>query len=598
MNITPIENLFPGSQVVSLTALEATKDHYLALLLQPHGEIEGTANRIGNFDSKRAALEGRNFLELAVRKSANLAVTPEYYLPWETVLQILDEPDTLGPRPGSIWILGCESASLQDLSDFAEKAHAAGHLCNFETIDTAKAAAYRYVDPLVYVFWCADVQNQDACSLAFAIQFKTEPCKDKLDVEHDSLYRGNEIYEFNSGVEDRIRMMTLICSDAFKFSQELVTKCYRNHLFIHIQLNPSPDNAAYARYRDHLFDLGDNSCSELLCLNWAAQVIEHEGQKKPKPWNNNSNSIWYVPRPGFSPLDVHIEKQHKNGLYYSRVTPFWHGFFLHPEPHAILLKKQKAAIIGTQAILAPKSCVDVVERWAWHPKAKEFQTAEAHDGFSESLAIYDQLGGLVNLGKTSVLSVERAVELLMGPMGQSFPWYRADNLNALAVVPRDSVKRVTVDIHRDPNSPAVAERKRRMQCVQDVLSIAGKNILKWPYPLQVLEKGFQLSWSSAIPSHNVVSTTNELNATVIYLSDQSDMQVVDNAYAFGRNCLEKDWLERYQAGKSTCDFTAACDQLVVLYRKNHELHAYVSGQNRSIVRAEDTSSSSITGEGQ
>jgi hypothetical protein len=596
MKIDPIETHLSGMTVVPVNALIPNREPYLALLLQPNGEIEGTSRRIGHVDREDAFAQCKAFLSMAVEKAADLVVTPEYCLPWANVRQIVEGNGNSRPRLGAVWVLGCESTSLAELKEFADQANAAGHYCTYETIDPGKAAKSSYVDPLVYVFWCEDSQDADRHVLTFVVQFKTEPCRDKLEVELRNLYCGSIVYEFNAKSND-IRMMTLICSDAFKFTQELVQEHHRDHLLIHIQLNASPDNPTYARYRDHLYDFGFATNAELLCLNWAAEVKEHEDNGEEKPWKNNSNSIWYAPKPGFNAEESHIEQQHRAGLYYSRVAEFWHGFFLHPEPHAILLKKQKAAIFGQPAILAPKACVEVNGRWGWNTATGTFAIAEANDGFLASLENFDRLSQLAELSKASRLAVERAIELLMKPSGPPETWYKVEHIGALTVTPNDSMTRVTVNIHRDPESPGIPIRKARLQRAQDALTIPERQLIEWPFPLKCLENGFRLSWHADAPHCNVVSDSTQAEATVIFLADESDLNSVKTTYLFGRAALESGWWKRRQAGNATIDeLTAASDRLAVLYRKDHVLRLYVSEDNQSITRTPDITASSIVGE--
>jgi len=596
MKINPIESILSGMTIVEINALKPTREPYLALLLQPNGDIVGTSHRIGHDVPRDAFAQCKAFLSLAVEKFADLVVTPEYCLPWTNVHQIAEGDESLRPKIGAIWVLGCESSSLTDLATFAARANAAGHYCVYETIDPGKAARSSYVDPLVYVFWCKNSQVPDEHVLTFVVQFKTEPCKDKLDVEQMNLYCGDTVYEFNTGSEN-IRMLTLICSDSFKFTQDLVKDHHRNHLLIHIQLNPSPDDAAYARYRDHLYDFGCTTNAELLCLNWAAEVKEREDDGKQKSWKNNSNSIWYVPRPGFNAEEKHIEQQHQAGLYYSRISKFWHGFFIHPEPHAILLKKQKAAILREPAILAPKVCAEVTGRWVWSAGSETFTPSEANDGFSASLKNYDRLSQLTDLSKTSNIAVERAIEFLMKPSGPPENWYNIEHIGALTVVPNDSMTRVTVNIHRDPKSPGLAARKARLQRAQDALSISGRGLVAWTFPLKWLESGFHLSWRPDAPHCNVVADNKQEEASVIFIGDESNLDVVKTAYQYGRAALESGWSQRRQAGEATTEELASVsDRLAVLYRKDHDLRLYISEDNQSITRTPEVAASSIVGE--
>src|SRR5215831_13380782 len=93
MEITPVSTaLLPtGLADPQLRVLIPNHENYTALLLQPKGDIEADDKGVRHVDPELAQAQFRKFLERAVQLSADLAVTPEYSMPWKTLLTALTE---------------------------------------------------------------------------------------------------------------------------------------------------------------------------------------------------------------------------------------------------------------------------------------------------------------------------------------------------------------------------------------------------------------------------------------------------------------------------------------------------------------------------
>jgi hypothetical protein len=138
------------------------------MLAQPEGSIEADAAGVRNRDRDRAGTVFLRFLEKAVETGADLAVTPEYSLPWETLSASLRK----GVRPavGKLWALGCESLTLAQL--IARKTE----LADIATVifEPMVERANRFLDPLVYMF-LAEPDVGGPFKLVLLVQFKTHP---------------------------------------------------------------------------------------------------------------------------------------------------------------------------------------------------------------------------------------------------------------------------------------------------------------------------------------------------------------------------------------------------------------------------------------
>ncbi|MDB5870596.1 MAG: hypothetical protein JWQ07_38 [Ramlibacter sp.] len=510
--------------LVDLHALNTVRDPYRAALLQPDGVIEANQNRVGHHDATAGRSLCSSFLGVASDTKADLAVAPEYCVPWSVIDDVV--AGSRRPHLGGIWVLGCESITPADIETLDARYNQRDDLVFLrQPLDPRQVAQKRYLDPLLYVFWGSDPSGKNV--LCLLVQFKTVACRDYRDVEQTSLCLGSVVYVFNSG-EGKIRLMSIICSDAFEFTP-LVERSHRDCLLIHIQLNPKPAHADYAAYRARLISVGSNSNVELICLNWARNVKEVQAHGALVEWRNVAGSAWYVPPSKFGADSASIDALHKKGLYYNVLNRKWHAFFLNYDGHVLLLQKQKVYFPGEQA-LVPRNCVEVEERYRWNAGTTAWDAGcAADDGFAVALQPYDAVSQeLEQSSLQSPLGVERALEALMGPGGHPARWFDVSQLNALHLDPdEESIRRVTVHQEVDPNRPGVLFRKQRIQRAQDGVRLPGKGV-PWPAPVRDLEGGFVLTWSETSPHHNVKpSNADRGTAMLVYLADEADDAAIE-----------------------------------------------------------------------
>src|SRR3954454_8300140 len=125
MLIKPVaEMLGPaGLEPPTLNALVPDKNNYSVLLIQPRGQIEVTAG-VHNRDRALASKQFKQFLAEAVAMRADLAVTPEYSMPWEVLVEAIKAGTH--PKSGTLWAFGCESIKYTELevlkADLGERA--------------------------------------------------------------------------------------------------------------------------------------------------------------------------------------------------------------------------------------------------------------------------------------------------------------------------------------------------------------------------------------------------------------------------------------------------------------------------------------------
>jgi len=591
MNIVQVETLLGELSLARLRALTPDRTPYGLMLLQPDGPIEGSIDRVGHANSAGAAELCTKFLERSVAAKADLVVTPEYCLPWAVVGAIGAAHSTLVPDPGALWVLGCESITPDVLDALAGELRGAGHFVHHEPLANLGNATGRYVDPLVYVFWATTPGG--VAKLCYVIQFKTCACRDKLDIEITSLRTGHVLYRFGDGVQ-AIRLLTLICSDAFQCEDETIQQEHANCLLLHIQLNQKPADDNYARYRAHLIAVGSRSHVELLCLNWAAPVRERNENGELVNWQNNSGSALYVPRDGYRPEDGHVVTLHRAGMYYclSDKKARWHTFYLNCAAHALLLQKEKVTYQGPVA-LEPQFCLNVSGRWRWNGEWVEDSTPD--DGFAGALAPYAALPApLQGLVAHCPLAVERTLEMLTVPEDKTSDWHTLGRLGAVHVARPESIRRVTVEQEPDPESNGRVFRKLRLERAQAAITLPGAGV-PWPGGVAELEQGFVFTWTAADPHRNVTATASGKRATVIFLGDESDDNVVDSAFKFAsQHVRRKAFIDADAAGENVQDATdQAGYRVCVIYRRNNRLAA--KGPSQHYNRSPDASAVDIAG---
>ena len=542
-----------GLRPPDLAALRANVDTYRVLLAQPAGAITADAAGVRNRDAVRADLVFRRFLEKAAETNVDLAVTPEYSLPWATLIAIL----RAGSRPaaGKLWALGCESITLAALTALrAELADIAVML--FEPLE---AQGQRFLDPLVYIFRSETVAD-GAAKLVLLVQFKTHPMGDSYEIDH--LQRGTKVYQFGN-IANTVRLISLICSDAFAFTQDDALAIYQRALVLHIQLNPYPRHDVYRRYREKLFDYGNDDI-EILCLNWAGGVCEWSNNTE-KAWNNPSGSGWYLKPKQFDSGDATVCANHARGLYYTWLqTSRAHALFLNYNPAAYLIESSKVGHVGVPAPVSLRTGPKMQAIFAWDPATTDLvEQAKVADGF---LDIIEQAGGakdaVQKLYEASPIAAERALALGAGKITQG-DWYRVGTLDSFEIEATEIVRRIT--FCQDVVPAAQEFRSVRLMRCRNLWQILSQPD-KLPPALQDLAGGFDLVWDDNHPNQNVRSAGNAL-ATAIYLGEEASDETIDRV-----SRIAADNLWRKAASPDSAN--SGRQRLAIWYRRDNQDHLY------------------------
>lgn len=520
MQIHPISEILgeAGLAVPALQVLSPNHENYTALILQPEGDIEADANGVRNADQRIAGQQYGAFLNDASIEQSALAIAPEYSMPW----RVLQESVRAGvvPAEGSLWILGCESITLAELDVFRDG------MADVATVLYEQLAQQpgRFLDPVVYVFSSRPLQANGNLRLVIVVQFKTSPMGDPGHFEINGLQVGSRVYVFGNGTT-QLRLATLICSDALVLGDAHANELYHRTLLIHIQLNKSPRQAQYRRYRDKFFQY-DGDETEVLCVNWAMGVHERCGDARTR-WDYFPCSAWYLRPDKYDDKDPTLAANHKNGLYYTWLQDLrCRALFFAYIPAVFAITASKVAHHGVIASLSNRRGPMLTSTRVWDDGVKRWVVSNS---------IADGFAGIVNDGGDAAEDIqalasqnpfyaERTLALCAGQISAS-DWYTAKKLDSCLITTSEVVRRITVC--QDTADDAPLFRTRRLRTAHRVASILKTQL---PAALADLHDGFTFDWSPQSPHTNIKSAVGR-RATAIYLGDEHTAETASTVAA-------------------------------------------------------------------
>jgi len=480
--------------------------------MQPHGYIEANASGVRNRDREQARQQFSGFLSTAIQTGADLAITPEYSMPWDVLVHAIKNGAT--PHVGKLWVLGCESITYDQLAVLK------GELAAFATIiyEPLPTAPNHFVDPLTYVFWAPPADGVSAAKLVLLVQFKTSPMVDNDHFEVNALQCGTQVYQFGIAGQT-IRLVSLVCSDSFGFLDAEASLCYDRALFIHIQLNAKPRHPQYRLYRDRLFRF-DNDATELICLNWAGDIREWYPDEE-RSWNNIAGSAWYLKsNDRFDDRDTTLSANHLRGMYYTWHSPLHlDALFFNYAPAVYLLRATKVFHLHVAAPRSRRRGPQLVTRFVWDPNAPAWiEQVSADDGLSaivhEAQNARDEI---MRLSTENPFAAERVLALCAGKIVHDIDWHDVRELDSCEIDASEIIRRMT--FCQDP-APEAAEfriaRLRRCGRLWEIL----QDKTKLPPSLADLSGGCRLEWRPDYPHHNVVSNEGR-RATLVLMGDES-----------------------------------------------------------------------------
>jgi len=546
-----------------LNALVPDESNYTVLLMQPHGQIEASAAGVRNRDRELARRQFGSFLHDAQKTQADLVVTPEYSMPWETLVAAIKEGTV--PAQGKLWVLGCESITYGELEALKQD------LAPFATVlcETLQPDPKRFTDPLAYVFVAPPIEGNGAAKIVVLVQFKTCPMGDNNHFEINGLQLGSRIYQFG-GIGQSLKLVSLICSDAFTFLDAHASAIYDRALVVHIQLNPKPRQEQFRQYRDRLLRYNGDE-TELICLNWARNVDEWCGVQA-KPWHNIAASAWYLRPDKFDQRDATLCANHQRGLYYTWLQPLHaHALFFNYEPATFLLAATKVAHIGVVASLSRRRGPQLTKACVWNEATTAWVVrVTAEDGFcdivGESGHAKDELKQIAD---RSPIEVERVLALSAGKIEHGDDWHDVRRLDSFVIDASEVIRRITFCQDTDTHACEFrVARLKRCGRLWDILTTDDR----LPPALADIKDGFRLEWSLASPHQNAISAKGQ-RATVIYMGEESSAaQIEETAKTVAENLR--------RAFPDPDENLLARQRLAVWFRENEEIalcdpHRYV-----------------------
>lgn len=565
MNIKPISILLHDNDLEypNLAVLQSSDSLYTALLVQPKAHIQVRDEFIRNADREDACAMFMAIAQEAHAQSVELLVTPEYSVPWETIEHLLR--GGIAPDVGQLWVLGSESLSLAELPALKDR-FSQWAIVLHETLPPGQPATARYLDPLIYLFRTKTSSSKEP-RIVMVVQFKTCPSGDPHNTEATRMAMGSDVYLFEHGNE--VRLITIICSDAFAFTDK-VDANYENLLLLHLQLNESPRNEAYMRYRRRLYDFPCDQ-TELICLNWAENFVFDLADGSPVTTKANiSASAWHSKSRKFATEDAHVEQNHGYGLYYTRDAD-QHRHMLHfaYKPAAFLLQATKARHHAVEAAKSRQRGPELTRVYRWNIATLAWVDADhpVDDGFVAMTGAYGAPASVLNVSHTaSPLAVERLSCITSGDFGPMSNWFAASQLPTTLLEPRTEVMR-RVTVTQDPDGKPF--RDLRVRTIKALASIPPET-LPLPSRLKDVQDGYRFEWTVDAPHCNVISNGTGQRATLVYA---------------GESPLNDDLAGFHAKASATTYRSHQADRVCVLYREGQDVKLFAPPKARSIAQS-------------
>lgn len=502
-----------------LEILRPTEVSYTSLLMQPSGPISASQQRIGTLDPNIAKYKSKSFLNLAHVRGAHLAVTPEYFMSWSALREAIEQGIT--PADGAFWVLGSESITEGLLEQFKQDVRAQCVVIHESW--QGLATDRDLLDPVVLLF---QAKRQDGTSqLVALVQFKIHPSRDDLFLEESWLRRGSLIYRFR-GRTGHLTAAVIICSDAFALDDAWLSDFNDRATLIHIQLNPSPRNTAYRRYRAATFgnDPRATNC-HIVCLNWAHSIIQHgDPGTPPAAWINIAGSTWYCPADDCSPDDTVVMPNHNRGLYYTYMTERRHALLFHYDEAVFELRIPKLLTVGA-AVMANRNGPMAVQRYVWSAGTEDWTIGEVPDsGFDAFVSANSSAQTALEnvLATQDPLTVERILALSSGMINGRPNWFVIKDIDSCQIGPDEVVRRLTVI----QDTQDVAFRHHRLNTAAQI----HREMLNagcWPPQVAGVDAASTLQWSIDNPNFNVLTTDGQ-PTLIVYLGELPSQREQEN----------------------------------------------------------------------
>jgi|SRR5690554_5176 len=461
MTFEYIDDLIEGIDI-DLEFLKRKTQRNKIMLLQHKGNLSVNNQKIGN----SADVTGKfiNAMRIAHNEGIDLFMTPEYSCPWESIKEMLRD-DQLLPPIGKLWLLGCESISLVDLTLLKNEFENEFVEIHF---DQDLENTNLFVDPSCYVF---KASLKGIIKTFVIIQFKTFHMGvwQGGDVERDNIILGRKIYVIKNN-QATINLITLICSEAMNF-KEYLTQANKDFLewedkpyyLLHPQFNPDPYHRDFIDFRSCVFS---EEHKEIISLNWQLQSKVIGSDLLP---HCNARSGFYINSNQLNLTARRVNANHKKGLYYFNNKKNRHSYFLSSQPHLFIIENSPLKIsegVNPQQRRDGPEVTNVYE-------CNNAEFVEIDEVDDTQIEYYQRIACtnefLCNNIKC-VIDKERLVSISSGTINKEKEWWKIENIDSVQMDSRTEINR-RITVARNESSESLKHRSLYCEAIAELEKI-------------------------------------------------------------------------------------------------------------------------------
>jgi len=267
----------PGRKYVRCGCIVLNKnsaDPIKVMQFQPDEEINADKDLGTRVLDDNYICKVNSFIDESINEKADLILTPEYSVPYETIDALVSKKDDI--RRGSLFCMCAEGASQERVEEYLTK-WSQTDKCYVYDISYKNSDDRKFWCVLFYVFKISFFYNdKDGDDILIIIpQCKTTHMRDeKFYFETGNLSTGDDIFIFDIEHENDYRRIgnsnnkffSMLCSDVFEQDQyishirRMQEKENSGIIIFHPQLNQKPMHGSFNVFRQRVFELlGENA---------------------------------------------------------------------------------------------------------------------------------------------------------------------------------------------------------------------------------------------------------------------------------------------------------------------------------------------------
>ncbi len=403
--------------IVELVALKPIASTYTISIFQPLEDLSADENEIKNTNSASITNKYNRYFEKVYNDNIRLVLTPEYSCPWDVLISTFD---TKFPKLGSIWVLGCESITIDRIEDIRNSL-TENVVFIYEELESELGR--NFLDPVVYCFNARDEQGN--IKKVVTVQFKSDPMVDhELEIERDHMISGKTRYIIRNDVSS-IYLTALICAESTNFD----FRGLGNNSFLvpHLQLNIKPYHPSFMDYRTQTFKNRDNI--EYICVNWAEGFKINGGIA-----SQYGGSAIYIKSEHVKKNDVRINNNHEKGIYYSYAKGQQYNIYsLTYREHVFYLKSNQINQDTGAIINQRRHGIEALNTYTWISNTWSECSYPCNDKWRSYLLSQGFFERLNFLTPYKSLTKERFLSITSGKKLNRIEWQEVKSLESFKV---------------------------------------------------------------------------------------------------------------------------------------------------------------------